>query len=214
MKKVLLKVLEPIRATLLVAFATGLGIAVHPMFFFAALLITVAAFGEAFKNRTVIGLAAILIVVAGNPSAVESAKAKEKAQTGGLQPFTYGNVVAHFKAAGLRTTEVQKRCTIFFEGKWKNTNTYDYCVIMVENSDEDVQVTFYLTDAHEMNWVTEFVDAPFFAQSETQKLFGLINSGHDIRGEKVGRFRVDFNRCQPRHAEILVFSFTPIRGRG
>ena len=64
---------------------------------------------------------------------------------------------------------------------------------------------FYLTDAHEMNWVTEFLDAPFFAQSETQKLFGLINSGHDIRREQVGRFRVDFNRWQPRHAEILVF---------
>src|SRR5262249_4064930 len=113
MKKVLLKVLEPIRATLLVAFAIGLGIAVHPMFFLAALLIAVAAFGEGFKHRTIIGLAAILIVVASNSSAVGSAKAKEKAQTGGIQPFTYGNVVAHFKAAGLRTTEVQKRCTTF-----------------------------------------------------------------------------------------------------
>jgi hypothetical protein len=214
MKKVLLKVLEPTRATLLVAFAIGLGLAVHPMFFLAAFLIAVAAFGEGFKHRTIIGLAAILIVVAGNSSAVESAKAKEKAQTGGIQPFTYRNVVAHFKAAGLRTTEVQKRCTIFFEGKWKNANTYDYCVIMVENSDEDVQATFYLTDAHEMNWITEFLDAPFFSQSETQKLFGLMNSGRDIRGEKIGRFRVDFDHWQPRHAEILVFSFTPVSRRG
>jgi hypothetical protein len=74
----------------------------------------------------------------------------------------------------------------------------------MENSDEDVQVTFYLTDAHEMNWVTEFLDAQCFAQSETKKL----------RGEKIGRFRVDFHRWQPRHAEILVFSFTPIRTRG
>jgi hypothetical protein len=214
MKKVLLKVLEPIRATLLVAFAIGLGIAVHPMFFLAALLIAVAAFGEGFKHRTIIGLAAILIVVAGNSSAVESAKAKEKTQTGGIQPLTYGNVVAHFKAAGLRTTEVQKRCTIFFDGEWKNAYIYNYCVIMIENSDEDVQATFYLTDAHEMNWVTEFLDAPFFAQSETQKLFGLMNSGRDVRGEKIGRFRVDFHRWQPRHAEILVFSFTPVSRRG
>src|SRR5262245_59448115 len=183
MKKVLRKVLEPTSATLVVAFAIGLGIAVHPIFFLAALLTAAAAFGGSFKHRTVIGVAAILIVVGGNSSAVESAQAKQKAQTGGVQSFTYGNVVAHFKAAGLRTTEVQKRCTIFFEGKWKNANTYDYCVIMVENSDEDVQVTFYLTDAHEMNWITEFFDAPFFAQSETQKLFGLMNSGRDIRGE-------------------------------
>ena len=48
------------------------------------------------------------------------------------------------------------RCAIFFEGEWKSANVYNYGVIMVENSDEDIQITFYLTDAHEMNWVTEF----------------------------------------------------------
>jgi hypothetical protein len=83
----------------------------------------------------------------------------------------------------------------------------------MENSDEDVQVTFYLTDAHDMNWVTEFLDAPFFARDETERLFGLVNAGRNVRGERVGRFRVDFNRWQPRYAEILVFSFTPIRAR-
>lgn len=166
------------------------------------------------RTTRIISLAVSLILVAGNASALQAVKAKPTPQTTSRQPFTYGNVVAHFKAAGLRTTELQKRCTIFFEGKWKNASIYDYCVIMVENSDEDVQVTFYLTDAHEMNWVTEFLDAPYFAQSETKKLFGLLNSAHDIRGEKIGRFRVDFHRWQPRHAEILVFSFTPVRTRG
>jgi hypothetical protein len=61
--------------------------------------------------------------------------------------------------------------------------------------------------------VTEFLDAPFFAQSETQNLFSLINSEREVRGEKVGRFRVDFHRWKPRHAQILVFSFTPIGTR-
>jgi hypothetical protein len=163
------------------------------------------------RTTSIISLFVILIVMAASASAVQPSRAKPTSQASSTQPFTYANVVANFKAAGLRTTEVQKRCTIFFEGKWKSANIYDYCVIMVENSDEDVQVTFYLTDAHEMNWVTEFLDAPFFAQSETQKLFGLMNSGHDIRGQKIGRFRVDFHRWQPRHAEILVFSFTPVR---
>ncbi len=50
MKKLLLTVLEPITATLLVAFAIGLGIAVHPVFFLAALLITIGAFVEAIVN--------------------------------------------------------------------------------------------------------------------------------------------------------------------
>ena len=125
-----------------------------------------------------------------------------------IQLLTYENVIAHFKSAHLRTTEVQRRCTVFFEGEWNNSNIYSYALIIVENSDEDVQVTFYLTDAHEMNWLTEFLDAPFFAQAETIKLFEVVHSGHEIRGKQIGRFQVDFHHWQPKHAEILVFSFS------
>jgi hypothetical protein len=70
---------------------------------------------------------------------------------------------------------------------------------------------FIFTDAHEMNWVTEFLDSGFFSRNETEQLFRLTNSDRDVRGQNVGRFRVDFHHWQPRHAEILVFSFTPIR---
>lgn len=162
------------------------------------------------KHPIIISVAAL--VLAGSVFGARQTKSTPGAAK--VQPLTYANVVAHFKSAGLHATEVQKRCTIFFEGEWKNANIYDYGIIIVENSDEDVQVTFYLTDAHEMNWVTEFADAPFFAQSETQKLFGLINSGRDVRGEKIGRFgRVDFHHWKPRHADILVFSFASLRNR-
>ncbi len=151
-------------------------------------------------------LAAILST--GSSFAAQPSKTKSQLEAANPQPLTYANVVSQFKAAHLRITEVQKRCTIFFEGEFKNANVYNYGIIIVENSDEDVQVTFYLTDAHEMNWVTEFLDSPFFARGETEKLFGLINSERDVRGEKIGRFRVDFHRWQPRHAQIIVFSFT------
>jgi len=43
MKKVLLTVLEPTTATLLIAFAIGLGIAVYPVFFLAALVTAITA---------------------------------------------------------------------------------------------------------------------------------------------------------------------------
>ena len=137
------------------------------------------------------------------------ASTRQKQAAANLEPLTFENVVSFFKQANLRPTEVQKRCVIFFEGRWKNADSYNYCVILIENSDEDIQVTFYLTDAHEMNWVTEFLDAPFFARAETENLFGLINSNDQVRGRKIGRFRVDFHRWEPRHAQILVFSFTP-----
>jgi hypothetical protein len=141
-----------------------------------------------------------------------AAPSKSMPQTSAQQPLTYANIVSYFKSTHLRATEVQKRCTVFFEGEWTSSNVYNYCLIIVENSDEDVQVTFYVTDAHEMNWVTEFLDSQLFAQSETKALFGLMNSSDNIKDRQIGRFRrVDFHRCKPRHAEILVFSFTPAR---
>jgi hypothetical protein len=130
----------------------------------------------------------------------------------GTTPLTFANAVSFFKAAKFRASEVQPRCAIFFEGEWKSSNIYNYCVIMVENSDQDIQVTFYLTDAHEMNWVTEFLDSHFFKRTETEKLFQMMNARNDVRGQNVGRFRVDFHHWQPRHAELLIFSFTPLRG--
>ncbi len=160
------------------------------------------------KHQLIISLAAVALV--GSVFALRGPKASSADQPPTVKPLTYANVVSHFKDARLKATEVQKRCTVFFEGEWKTRDIYDYALIIVENSDEDVQVTFYLTDAHEMNWVTEFLDAPFFASSETQALFQMMNSGHDARNEKIGRFsRVDFHHWKPRHAEIFVFSLTP-----
>jgi hypothetical protein len=132
---------------------------------------------------------------------------KVKDTPGHLESLTYENVVSFFRDTQLKATEVQKRCTVFFEGEWKNRNVYSYCLIIVEKSDEDIQLTFYLTDAQELNWLTEFIDGPFFAQAEKRQLFGLMNSGRDRRRQQVGRFRVDFHKWQPRHAQILVFSF-------
>jgi hypothetical protein len=162
------------------------------------------------KRRITISLA--VIALAGSALAILPVKSKSprEPEPANVQPLTYSNVVSHFRAAHLRATEVQKRCTIFFEGEWTSRDVYNYGLIIVENSDEDVQVTFYLTDAHEMNWVTEFIDAPFFTHPETQALFGLMNSGHDAKGQQIGRFRrVDFHHWKPRHADIFVFSFTP-----
>ena len=163
------------------------------------------------KTLKAISLVCLCLLTGGFiASGAPAAKSANSATT----PLTFANAVSFFKAAKFRATEVQPRCAIFFEGEWKSANVYSYGVIMVENSDEDIQVTFYLTDAHEMNWVTEFLDSQFFNRNETEKLFQLMNARSDVRGQNVGRFRVDFHHWQPRHAQLLVFSFTPVRGRG
>lgn len=156
------------------------------------------------KSRiTAVLVAGLLTSNFSTPAAVRQSRA-----TPVTQAVTYDNLVSFFKATGLRTTEVQKRCTVFFEGEWSHPNNYDYCLIIVENSDEDIQVTFYLTDAHEMNWVTELLDAPFFSPAETRNLFGLINSDRNVTQQRIGRYRVDYHKWEPRHAQILVFSFS------
>jgi hypothetical protein len=128
------------------------------------------------------------------------------------RPLTFENVISFFSdTLHIRPTEVQKRCVIFYEGEWKNAQTYNYCVIVVENSDEDLQVTYYITGDREMNWVTELMDSAFFTRAETEHLFQLLYQKRNPRGEKVGRFRVDVSRWEPRHAEIIVLGFTPRR---
>lgn len=128
------------------------------------------------------------------------------------RPLTFENVNSFFSdTLHIRPTEVQKRCVIFYEGEWKNAKTYNYCVIVVENSDEDLQITYSITDDQEMNWVTELMDSSFFTRAETERLFQLFYQKRNTRGEKVGRFRVDVSRWTPRHTEIIVLSFTPRR---
>ncbi len=128
------------------------------------------------------------------------------------RPLTFANVRAYFSdTLGFRPTEVQKRCVIFYEGEWVSPKVYNYCVIIVENSDKDLQVTFYITDDHEMNWVHEFLQSPFFTRSESENLYRLLNRGRHAKAERVGRFRVDLNHWEPRHAEIIAVSFTPLR---
>jgi hypothetical protein len=50
MKKVLLTIVETTTATLLIAFGISFGIAVHPVFFLAALLIAIAALIQSVLN--------------------------------------------------------------------------------------------------------------------------------------------------------------------
>ena len=160
------------------------------------------------RFRSFVAAAAVLLLLFAPESGV-AAGSKAAAQTGRAEPHIYQDIVSYLKQTGLRATEVQKRCTIFFEGEWKNADIYNYALIIVENSDEDVQVTFYLTDAHEMNWITEFLDAPLFTKVETRELFALLNAHESKKTSRVGRFQVEFHHWQPKHAHLFVFSFTP-----
>ena len=89
--------------------------------------------------KTWIPAIAGVVALAGAILAAEPAK---KSDAPDAKALTSASVVSFFKEAKLRPIQVQKRCTVFFEGEFKNANAYNYCLIVVENSDEDVQVTF------------------------------------------------------------------------
>ncbi|MEO5719124.1 MAG: hypothetical protein ABIR29_11190, partial [Chthoniobacterales bacterium] len=57
--------------------------------------------------------------------------------------------------------------------------------ILIENADEDLEITFMMSGDEGMNWVNEFFDSPFFERSETESLFQLLNNGHGTRRAKV-----------------------------
>jgi hypothetical protein len=121
---------------------------------------------------------------------------------GAPRPLTFANVRAYFAdSLGFRPTEVQKRCVIFYEGEWVNAKIYNYCVIIIENSDEDLQVTFYITDDQEMNWVHEFLQSSFFTQIEAENLYRLLNrEKHAAPSESAasGSTLATGNRATPR----------------
>ena len=157
-------------------------------------------------KRALLALTALALHV----SALAATPASAPAPSAPVQ-LTFANVRHFFSdTLHIRPTEVQKRCVIFYEGEWANANIYNYCVIIVENSDEDLQVTFYITDDREMNWVNEFFESSFFTRGESEDLYRLLHREERARGEKVGRFRVDLNHWEPRHAQIIVVSFTPL----
>src|SRR5438067_186714 len=91
------------------------------------------------KRRTNLKTWAIIILSAFVCSANAAEAPKRKLDTASNKALTYANVVSFFKEARLHPVTVQKRCTVFFEGEFKNANVYNYCLIIVENSDEDVQ---------------------------------------------------------------------------
>lgn len=159
-------------------------------------------------KRALLGLTTLALNACALAATPSAARAPSTAPT----PLTFGNVRHFFSdTLNIRPTEVQKRCVIFYEGEWVSANVYNDCVIIVENSDEDLQVTFYITDDREMNWVNEFLESKFFTRAETENLYRLLNREKHARGEKVGRFRVDVSHWEPRHAAIIVLSFTPLR---
>ena len=59
---------------------------------------------------------------------------------------------------------------MFTEGEWKTRNAYNHSLIFLENADEDVEITFVMSDDEGMNWVNEFMDSPLFERSETESL--------------------------------------------
>lgn len=134
---------------------------------------------------------------------------KSRTQT---QPLTFENVTRFFhEALGRAPVEVEKRCVVFVEGEWKNANVYNHSLVMVENADVDIQVTFIMTGDEGLNWVNEFFDSPFFERTETETLFSLLGTARGTKRINVGRFAVELNRWQPRHHEIVAISLTKRR---
>ena len=142
-----------------------------------------------------------------------AAAPKEPREVARQKPLTFTNAISFFREALRRPPmKVDQRTAIFAEGERKNANIYNHSAIIVENADDDVEITYVMSGDEGMNWVNEFFDSHFFVKSETAALFALLNSGPGTQKANVGRFRVELSHWEPRHHVIVVFSLRPRRG--
>ena len=170
------------------------------------------------KHKAIVILPVLLLLSAvlcgASPTPVAQAQRTTTAKSTSTEQLNYQNVVSFFRESlKERPLKVHQRCAVFFEGEYTSSNIYSHSVIIIENSDEDLEITFYISDDRGMFWISEFIDSAFFNSRETQSLFQLLHQTGGDRTVRVGRFRLELTRAEPHHAKIIVFSFTRARPR-
>jgi hypothetical protein len=139
-------------------------------------------------------------------SGTESVNAAEKRPQS--LPLNFNNSVAFFKETlGKQPSEVHKRCVVFYEGEWATRARYRHSVITVEESDEDLAITFCITDDRGADWLNRFVRGSFFTVAETNELSGMLAHRDHRESGQVGRFDVEAAHMVARRTEVMVLSF-------
>jgi hypothetical protein len=122
-------------------------------------------------------------------------------------PLNFVNVVAFFKETlGKRPPEVHKRLVVFYEGEWATRTRYRHSLITVEESEEDLGITFCVTDDRGADWINRFMSGPFFTVVETKALSGMLADRHR-QSVRVGRFDVEVAHMVARRTQVVVLSF-------
>lgn len=122
--------------------------------------------------------------------------------------LNFNNSVAFFKETlGKQPPEVHKRCVVFYEGEWATRARYRHSVITVEESEEDLAITFCITDDRGADWINRFVRGPFFTTAETNALVGMLARRDHRQSGQVGRFDLEVAHLVARRTEVIVLSF-------
>ena len=123
-------------------------------------------------------------------------------------PLNFYNSVAFFKEMlGKQPPEVHKRCVVFYEGEWATRTRYRHSVITVEESEEDLAITFCITDDRGTDWRNRFIRGPFFTSAETNELSGMLAHQNHGQSGRVGRFDVEVAHMAARRTKVVVLSF-------
>jgi len=123
-------------------------------------------------------------------------------------PLNFYNAVAFFKEMlGKQPPEVHKRCVVFYEGEWATRTRYRHSVITVEESDEELAITFCTTDDRGADWINRFIRGPFFTLAETNELSGMLAQQDHRQSGRVGRFEMEVAHMAARRTRVVVLSF-------
>ena len=77
----------------------------------------------------------------------------------------------------------------------------------MEESEEDLAITFCITDDRGTDWINRFVHGPFFTLAETNELSGMLAHQDRKQASRVGRFDVEVGHTAARRTRVVALSF-------
>lgn len=122
-------------------------------------------------------------------------------------PLTFEEIVRFFEETLGQGAEIGDAGAILFSGGLPTENAYS---ITVKRLGDDVRVQFAVIDDYGMNWLREFLEAPCFSLSESERLFFLLHHTQRSRTLNLGRFIVTLEISASREQFEFTFTLHPL----
>jgi hypothetical protein len=122
-------------------------------------------------------------------------------------PFSFAQVVNYFDVAFEKPGHITRS---YIREYVENNAVGEYTAIVVSSAGQKIRVALVTNGDWGVSYIREFFEAPFFLQSETEKLYTLLNAANpSARYAKVGRFDVQIEVSETPRSIVITAEFGP-----